>query len=170
MELRKQNDELQVELNQDKKRYSELTGRYEQLEEEHLLIKAQLTTDKENLQASLASTKTQLSDTDIDLSKTRKEKQDQGKKLLDAQSKIRDLESKYARSSTVEHERNRLKSTLEEREQEFEKLKNENEMNRDVCMQMKREVLFSRIFKEDFSKCFLVDWWVETKTVGLWAC
>lgn len=140
LELRKQNDDLQLELDTDRKRYSELTGRYEQLEEEHVLIKAQLTTDKENLQATLTTTKSKLSDADNDLVKTKREKIDAGKKLTDAQSKIRELEEKYARSSAVEHERNRLKSTLAEREQEFERLRDENDMNKDVVMQMKREV------------------------------
>lgn len=140
IELRKQNDELQVELDRDKKRYTDLTGKYEQLEEEHVLIKAQLTTDKEKLQTTLNSTRSQLHDIDSDLSKLRKEKLDLSKKLTEQQNKVKDFESINVRSVTVEHEKNRLKVQLEDREKDFERLKDENEMNKDVCMQMKREV------------------------------
>lgn len=142
LELRKQNDDLQTELDRDKKRYTDLTGKYEQLEEEHVLIKAQLTTDKENLQSNLSATKSKLNDIDSEVTKLRREKLDLSKKLTESQSKIKDLESLSVRNVTFEHEKNRLKGQLEDREQDFERLKDENEMNKDVCVQLKREVKF----------------------------
>lgn len=142
LEQRKINDELQEELNRDKKRYSDLTGKYEQLEEEHVLIKAQLTADKEKAQSDLSSVKGKLTEVDSDYLKIKKEKADLTNKINELTGKVNELENKLTRSTTVEHEKNRLKATLQEREQDLDKIKNENEMNKDVCGQLKREVVF----------------------------
>lgn len=139
-ELKKQNDELQTELDRDRKRYSELNGKFEHLEEEHLFVKAQLTTQKENLQTELVTTKSKLINSEADLAKVTKEKDDLNKNLTQAQQKVRDFEGKGAKSSAVELENNRLKSCLSEKEQEFKNLKKETEMNKDVNEQMKKEV------------------------------
>lgn len=73
-ELKKQNDELQADLDRDKKRYADLNGKFEHLEEEHIFIKAQLTTQKENLQTELVTTKSKIMNFEVDLSKVTKEK------------------------------------------------------------------------------------------------
>lgn len=139
-ELKKQNDELQSELDRDKKRYAELNGKFEHLEEEHLFVKAQLTTQKENLQTELVSTKSKILNFETDLAKVTKEKEDLSKKLIQAQQKVRESDGNGAKSSAAEHENNRLKSCLSEKEQEFKNLKKETEMNKDVNDQMKKEV------------------------------
>lgn len=139
-ELRKLNDDLQAELDRDKKRYSDLHGKYEKLEEDHVLSKAQLTNDKENLQSDLSTLKTRIKELEASTSQLKKEKIDLTKKFNDAKTKASDLESQHIRSSTLEYEKNRLKATLEEKEQELDRLKDENEMNKDVCTQMRKEV------------------------------
>lgn len=139
-ELKKQNDDLQAELDRDKKRYSELNGKFEHLEEEHLFVKAQLTTQKENLQTELVTTKSKIMNFEADLSKVNKEKEDLNKKLTQIQLKVKDLEGKGAKSSTVEHDNNRLKSCLSEKELDYKNLKKECEMNKDVNNQQKKEV------------------------------
>ncbi len=138
-ELKKQNAELQTELDRDKKRYAELNGKFEHLEEEHLFVKAQLTTQKENLQTELVTAKSKILNLEADLTKMTKEKEDANKKLTQAQQKE---DGKGAKSSAAEHENNRLKSCLSEKEQEFKHLKMETEMNKHVNDQMKKEVSF----------------------------
>lgn len=140
-ELKKQNDELQAELDRDRKRYIELNGKFEHLEEEHLFVKAQLTTQKENLQTEMLATKSKILNFEADLAAAAKEKVDLNKKLIQAQQKVRESDGNNgAKSSAVEHENNRLKSCLSEKEQEFRNLKKETEMNKDVNDQMKKEV------------------------------
>lgn len=143
-ELKKQNDELQAELDRDKKRYSELNGKFEHLEEEHLFVKAQLTTQKENLQTELVSSKSKIVNFETDLAKVTKEKEDLNKKLTQIQQKVKDLEGNGAKSSTVELENSRLKSSLDQKEHEFKNLKKESDMNKDVNNQLKKEVSTSQ--------------------------
>lgn len=139
-ELKKQNDELQAELDRDKKRYSELNGKFEHLEEEHLFVKAQLTTQKENLQTELVATKSTIMNFEADLSKVTKDKEELNKKLTQIQQKNKELEGKGAKNSAVEHDNNRLKSCLSEKDLDYRNLKKESEMNKDVNNQLKKEV------------------------------
>lgn len=139
-ELRKQLEELQVELDRDKKRYSDLNGKYEQLEEEHILIKAQLTTEKENLQTSLIGNRNLLNDAEEKLRNLKKEKIDLSRKLSDAMAKAKELDGQSLRVTTLQYEKNRIKMSLDEREQQINQLRDENDMNKDVCGQLKREV------------------------------
>lgn len=140
-ELRLQLEELQLELESDKKRYSDLNGKYEQLEEEHILIKAQLTTDKENLQSSLDYNRNIMNDREAELRNLRKEKIDLSRKLVEATSKANALDGQSLRITTLQYEKNRIKMTLDERDQQISQLRDENDMNKDVCSQMKREVM-----------------------------
>lgn len=48
-ELKDQAKELEASLSKETKKYTDLTAKYELLEEEHVLTKAQLTTEKEKL-------------------------------------------------------------------------------------------------------------------------
>lgn len=139
-EMKKQNDELQAELDGDKKRYAELNGKFEHLEEEHLFVKAQLTQQKETLQTELVTTKSKLMNFEADLSKVATETEELNKKLTQAQQKVKEFEGKGTKSSSVELENNRLKATLVEKEQDFKNLRMETEMNKHVNDQMKKEV------------------------------
>lgn len=140
-ELRKQTDDLQNELDRDKKRYSDFTAKYEQLEEEHVLIKAQLITEKENLQTELTQLKTKFGQLESECMASKKDKLDLNRKLNDAEYRIRENDRKLSRMNAFELENTGLKSTLDEKNHQFNKLKMENDMNKDVCNQMKREVM-----------------------------
>lgn len=151
-EMRRELDDLQAELDRDKKRNADLTGKYEQLEEEHLLIKAQLTTEKENLQASLNNNRNQLSDRDDELRILKKDKYDLNRKLSDTASRLKESEAQCLRMSTLEYEKKRLNLTLEERDQQIAQLKDENEMNSDQCDLMRREIDELRRKLTDFER------------------
>ncbi|XP_037040029.1 centrosomal protein of 290 kDa isoform X1 [Bradysia coprophila] len=151
-ELKKRNDELQVELDREKKHYTELNGKFEHLEEEHLFVKAELTTQKENLQAELVTTKSKMMNFEADLTKITKEKEELNKKLTQSQQKVGDFEGKGVKSSALELENNRLKSNLADKEQEFRNLKLETEMNKDVNDQMKKELDDLRKKLSDFER------------------
>ncbi|KAG4066400.1 hypothetical protein HA402_007036 [Bradysia odoriphaga] len=151
-ELKKRNDELQEELDREKKHYTELNGKFEHLEEEHLFVKAQLTTQKENLQAELVTTKSKMMNFEADLTKITKEKEELNKKLTQSQKKAGDFEGKGVKSSALELENNRLKSNLADKEQEFRNLKLETEMNKDVNDQMKKELDDLRKKLSDFER------------------
>lgn len=140
-ELRKQLEELQLEMDSDKKRNSDLNAKYEKLEEEHILVKAQLTSEKENLQMSLNANRNILNDREAELRNVKKEKVDLSRKLTEATTKAKDADGQILRITTLEYEKNRIKMTLDERDQQIGQLRDENDMNKDVCSQMKREVI-----------------------------
>lgn len=139
-ELRKQTDDLQIELDRDKKRYSDFTAKYEQLEEEHVLIKAQLITEKENLQTELTQLKSKLTQLESECLASKKDKLDLNRKLNDAEGRVRENDRKISKMNAFELENTGLKSALDEKNHKFNKLTMENDMNKDVCNQMKREV------------------------------
>lgn len=142
-ELRKQTDELQAELDRDKKRYSDFTAKYEQLEEEHVLIKAQLITEKENLQSEVAQQKSKLAQLESECLAAKKDKQDLNRKLTDAEYRIRENDRKTSKMNGLELENTGLKSSMDGKIHQFNQLKMENDMNKDVCNQMKREVRYN---------------------------
>lgn len=143
-ELRKQLEDLQLEQEREKKRFSDLNGKYEQLEEEHILVKAQLITDKENLQTSLNASRNMMNDREAELRNLKKEKIDLSRKLTEAMSKVKDTDGQSLRITTLQYEKNRIKMTLDERDQQISQLRDENDMNKDVCSQMKREVMYKK--------------------------
>lgn len=98
-------------------------------------MRAQLTTEKENLQSELNSTKQRL----VDMESIRAEKSELAKRLKDAQKKIHDLESKQIKSGAAEYEKTMLKNTIAEKEQEFDRLRRENEMNIDLVFQLRKD-------------------------------
>lgn len=139
-EIRKQTVELQNSLDRETKQCADLTAKYEHLEEEHILTKAQLTTDKEGLQTSLATLKSKLSNVEAENSRFKKDNIDLSRKIVDMQNKCKDLEGRQLRTNSLEHENRRLTTTIQQREQEFKKLSNENDMNKEVGVQLRREV------------------------------
>lgn len=147
-ELRKQLEDTQADLTRESKKYSELNARYETLQEEHVLSKAQLTAEKHNLQSDLGLAKQKLSE--VDVYKT--EKLNLEKKLKEAQTRISELESKNINSKAKEYEKNMLRSTIAERDREIEKLKKENEMNGDLASQMRKENEELRRKLDDFER------------------
>lgn len=143
-ELQDQAKELEESLAKEQKKNSTLTGQYELLEEEHVLFKAQLTTEKEKLQAEIKALKSKVNDFDDVEVVMRREKADLARKVTDIQRKLTEAEHnvalKSSSSSTFELERSRLKAKLEEKESDFNKLVKQNEMNVDQLSSMRKDV------------------------------
>lgn len=147
-ELQDQNKELEENLAKERKKYSTLTGQYELLEEEHVLFKAQLTTGKEKLEAEIKSLKNKVKESEDAEVIARREKTDLNKKITELQRKLTEAEHNGAKTttSTFELERSRLKAKLEEKESEFNKLTNQNEMNVDQLSTMRKDVSWINFF------------------------
>lgn len=131
-------------MNKELKKYATLTGQYELLEEEHVLIKAQLTTEKEKIESDLKSTKTKLKEFEDLEVVYKREKADLAKKITDLQRKLTEAELQGSKVSTnsFELDRSRLKSKLEEKESDYNKLVKQNDMNVDQLSQIRKEVRF----------------------------
>ncbi|EDW03674.1 GH11364 [Drosophila grimshawi] len=135
-ELKKQLDDAQTTLSEEQKRYEELNTHWEKLSEETILMRAQLTTEKQSLQSELNASKYKLADMDT----IRIERTDMARKLNEAQKKIKDLEVKTLKTGgSSEHERSMLKNKLAEKEHEYERLRRENEMNIDLVFQLRKD-------------------------------
>ncbi|XP_055902428.1 cingulin isoform X2 [Eupeodes corollae] len=134
-ELKKQLEDLQTQLTQEQKRYSDLNAHWETLSEETILMRAQLSTEKENLQAELTSTKQRLGE----MESIRTEKSELAKRLKDLQRKLQDLESKNIKAGAAEYEKTMLKNTIAEKEREYDRLRRENEMNIDLVFQLRKD-------------------------------
>lgn len=141
-ELKKQNLELQTQLENETKKLAETTAKFEQLEESYVFTRAQLSTEKENLENNFNATKTKLSTLEVENAQLRKDNIDLSRKIVDTQNKLKDMDAKQAHNGAVEHERTRLLAALKEKDQEYEFLVKENEMNKDLGIQLKREVSF----------------------------
>lgn len=141
-ELQDMNKELEESIAKEIKKNSTLTGRYEILEEEHVLFKAQLTTEKEKLEVEIKSLRNKTKDFEDFEVVNKKEKADLAKKITDLQRKLTEAEHNIAQksTSTFDLERSRLKSKLEEKESEFNKLQKQNEMNVDQLSSMRKDV------------------------------
>lgn len=139
-ELKKLNQELQTQLENETKRLADTTAKFEQLEETYVFTRAQLTTDNENLQNNFNAVKTKLTGLEVENAQLRKDNIDLSRKIVDTQNKLKEMEVKQAHSGAIEHERTRLLAALKEKGQEYEFLVKENEMNKDLGIQLKREV------------------------------
>lgn len=127
------------------KKNSALNGRYELLEEEHVLFKAQLTTEKEKLVTEIKSLKVKVKEFDDIEVIHRREKADLTKKIAEVQRKLTEAEhnANKATTNTFELERSRLRAKLEDKESEFNKLTKQNEMNVDQLSTTRKEVSFA---------------------------
>lgn len=107
-----------------------------------MLFKAQLTTGKEKLEAEIKSLKAKVKESEDAEGIARREKTELNKKITELQRKLTEAEHNGAKTSTstFELERSRLKAKLEEKESEFNKLTNQNEMNVDQLSTMRKEV------------------------------
>ncbi|XP_032294012.1 uncharacterized protein [Drosophila virilis] len=135
-ELKKQLEDAQATLSGEQQRYEELNTHWEKLSEETILMRAQLTTEKQTLQAELNASKYKLADMDT----IRIERTDMARKLNEAQKKIKELEVKTLKTGgSSDHERTMLKNKLAEKEHEYERLRRENEMNIDLVFQLRKD-------------------------------
>nr|CAD7445857.1 unnamed protein product [Timema bartmani] len=152
-------EKLEEDLSREKQEYEDLTTKYEILEEEHVGTKSQLVKDKELVYSQLLSTKRELASMEGELKTlqdTYKSKQEVWiKEKLDMQERARELEEKVTRSVGGESwtaERNRLKSTLEEKTREVDNFRREIEMLNDQMDHIKKENDELRRKLEDFDK------------------
>ncbi|EDW51931.1 GM13732 [Drosophila sechellia] len=137
-DLKKQVEEVQTSLSAEQKRYEELNNHWEKLSEETILMRAQLTTEKQSLQAELNASKQKISEMDT----IRIERTDMARKLSEAQKRIADLQAKALKTvngNGAEYERTVLKNKLAEKEHEYERLRRENEMNIDLVFQLRKD-------------------------------
>lgn len=151
-EVTDKNKELEANIANEVKKLSDLTGKYEVLEEEHVLTKAQLTVQKEKLQNEIQSIKSQLSESKMTENKLKQTNNDLNTKITEFNYKLNQLEKSESRNTTIEHEKNRLKSSIEEKDRMLEKLKKENDMNIDLSSQMKRDNEELRKKLDDFER------------------
>lgn len=149
-ELKRQNVDLVAQNEIDAKKLTEVTSKYEQLEEQHIFVRAQLTSDKEALQATNASMKSKMAAMESELDRFKRDNIDLSRKIVDVQNKCKDLESKQSQSSVIEHERKRLLNQLQEKNQQYELLASENAMNKDLSLQAKKEVSELRAASQRF--------------------
>lgn len=139
-ELRKQNTQLQAQIISDEKKIMDVTTKYEQLEERHVLVRAQLTTQNEQLEAKAATMKTKMSTMETELARFKRDNIDLSRKVVEMQTRCKDLESKSSQNAVIVHEKNRLLASLQEKSHQYELLISENEMNKDLSEQLKKEV------------------------------
>ncbi|XP_021938796.1 golgin subfamily B member 1 isoform X3 [Zootermopsis nevadensis] len=152
-------DKLEEALSAERQAYEDLTAKYEILEEEHVVTKAQLVMDKEAIQGQLLTMKRELVGAENELrmlQETYNEKQDSWiKEKLDLQDKLKELEEKVSRSNSNDSwvlERTRLKSALQGKSLEMEQMKKEADMTADQMEHFRRENDELRKKLEDFDK------------------
>lgn len=134
-DLKKQLDQLNESLENERKRYDDLNAQWEKISEETILMRAQLTTEKNNLQTELNNAKQKISE----LESIRVNRSELAKKLNDAQKKIQELETKTLKSGHSEYEKTLLQNKLDEKIQEYDRLRRENEMNIDLVFQLRKD-------------------------------
>ncbi|XP_067621470.1 myosin heavy chain, cardiac muscle isoform isoform X2 [Eurosta solidaginis] len=134
-ELKKQMEDLQKQLDDENQRYKDLNTLWEKLSEETILMRAQLTTEKDNMQLEINSLRRKLDELD----EVRKQRTELAKKVSELRQKLQDAEAKQIKNGASEYEKTMLKNKLAEKEQEYDRLRRENEMNIDLVFQLRKE-------------------------------
>uniref|UniRef100_A0A0K8UUW5 Uncharacterized protein n=1 Tax=Bactrocera latifrons TaxID=174628 RepID=A0A0K8UUW5_BACLA len=134
-ELKKQIEELHKQVADENKRYNDLNTHWEKLSEETILMRAQLTTEKDNMQVELNSLQQKLNEMD----EISSERTELARKLGEMKRKLQEAEAKQIKNGASEYEKTMLKNKLAEKEQEYDRLRRENEMNIDLVFQLRKE-------------------------------
>ncbi|XP_055594715.1 myosin-2 heavy chain [Uranotaenia lowii] len=138
-ELNIKNEELISKLEDENKRYQLLVSKHETLEEDHVMLKAQIENYKPKLE-ELESLKKKLSQADNIEARLVKENTNMSRRLVEMQKRQAELESNIdSRYTSLELEKNRIKSSLEDKLQEYDKLNKENEMNAYQAAQLRKD-------------------------------
>ncbi|XP_063548705.1 uncharacterized protein LOC134755936 isoform X1 [Cydia strobilella] len=146
---------LEHSLAVEKAEYEELTGKYEMLEEEHVVTKARLTVEKEQAQGELMQLQKKLSSTlsELKTMQDNYEKQSSAwtKEKSELQSEISSLQERLC-GGGWEVERARLQARLDQRERELRTAQE----NRDVLIHQqdatKKELEESKQMLEDYER------------------
>ncbi|XP_017771201.1 PREDICTED: myosin-2 heavy chain isoform X2 [Nicrophorus vespilloides] len=142
-------DKLEKEISKERKEYENLTAKYEVLEEEHVVTKAKLVTEKESLSSQLMCVRRELEKVEED-SEIEK---DALVMKYEALMKVKnELAEKISKNGNGDLEKVRLKSSLEERQSELDQLKKEYEVINDQMEYMRRENEELRKKLDDFDK------------------
>ncbi|KAL7045841.1 hypothetical protein ACKWTF_002358 [Chironomus riparius] len=141
-EIQNEKHNLEESLSKETKKNVHLKGQYELLEEEHVLIKAQLTTEKEKLENEIKSLSCKIKLIETQDAQERLEKDELKKKIVALQRKLNENEhSSLSKISTASHEieKTRLKVKLEEMKAEYEKILKQHEMVIDQLSNARKE-------------------------------
>jgi chromosome segregation ATPase len=131
---------LEETILRDKKDYTDLNAKFELLEEEHVMFKAKLSIEKEQLQTEIQTLGYKIRDHEQEEAKLRKVAQDLRLEVASLQKNQSELTNKSARYSSLEHEKKLLAGSLEEKQREYDTLKAENSMNSNQVSVLKKEV------------------------------
>ncbi|XP_062706338.1 myosin-2 heavy chain isoform X3 [Aedes albopictus] len=138
-ELSQRNDDLMSKLEDETKKYQQLISKHELLEEDHVMLKAQMESEKQKL-LELDVLRNKLSQADTIEARLVKENTNLSRKCVEMQKNIAALESAAdSRMAGLELEKNRLKSSLEDKQREYEHLCQENEMNAYQVAQLRKD-------------------------------
>uniref|UniRef100_A0A182NAM2 hydroxymethylglutaryl-CoA lyase n=1 Tax=Anopheles dirus TaxID=7168 RepID=A0A182NAM2_9DIPT len=138
-DLKKQNEELTTEIHQQSRKFEELLQKHETMEEEHLVLQAQLASEREKTQ-EIDKLKSKLIQAEAIETRLVKENTNMSRRLVEVQKKLTTLETNNDnRHAGIELEKNRLKTALEDKQHDYEKLNKENEMNAYQVNQLKKD-------------------------------
>ncbi|RZF43454.1 hypothetical protein LSTR_LSTR001715 [Laodelphax striatellus] len=155
-ELQAKIDRLELALSSEKHEYDELTSKYEQLEEEHVVTKAQLVREREAIQGQLVKSQRELAEVEVELKTLREtynNKQDTWlKEKLEMQDKLRDSVSKAEQDNTWQLEKMRLTAMCEEKASEVDSLRRENmsQIEQIECMRKEADEIKRKL--DDYEK------------------
>ncbi|KAL1376489.1 hypothetical protein pipiens_004377 [Culex pipiens pipiens] len=151
-ELSQKNNEIMSKLEEETRKYQQLVSKHEHLEEDHVMLKAQLESNKQKFQ-ELDSLKNKLVQADNIEARLVKENTNLSRKLVEMQKKVAQLESNAEnRTAGLELERDRLKSALEDKQREYEHLSSENEMNAYQVAQLRKDSEDLRSKLDDYER------------------
>uniref|UniRef100_A0A182K3T5 SOGA coiled-coil domain-containing protein n=1 Tax=Anopheles christyi TaxID=43041 RepID=A0A182K3T5_9DIPT len=138
-DLKKQNEELTAEIHQQSRKFEELLQKHETMEEEHLVTQAQLASEREKMQ-ELDKLKNKLLQAEAIESRLVKENTNMSRRLVEVQKKLTAAETNNDnRYAGIELEKNRMKTALEDKQHDYEKLTKECEMNAYQVNQLKKD-------------------------------
>ncbi|KAF6213538.1 hypothetical protein GE061_011258 [Apolygus lucorum] len=148
-ELQSQIDRLEMALESEKHEYDELTAKYEQLEEEHVIIKASLVKEKEKVETKLIKTVADLEEAEDEMNSLRdtfNAKQDCWIK-----EKLK-FEDKMNEFDTLTLEKNRLQAFHDEKQSQIDQFKKETQGLKEQIDYMRKDNEELRKQIEDYDK------------------
>lgn len=149
---------LEKELTLEKQEYEDLTTKYELLEEDYLVIKAQGVMAKEQVESNYNALKRDHTELDGELKTLRETfnlRQDTWiKEKLDMQERIKELSGKLARTNVAawDVERARLKDTIEEKTNLFDQLKKDEKALKEEMEKLRKSAEETKRKLDDYER------------------
>lgn len=151
-EMSQKNSEIMSKLEEETRKYQQLVSKHENLEEDHVMLKAQMESNKQKLQ-ELDTLRNKLTQADNIEARLVKENTNLSRKMVEMQKRVAQLESAAdSRMAGLELEKNRLKSALEDKQREYEQLSSENEMNAYQVAQLRKDSEDLRSKLDDYER------------------